>query len=349
MKLRLILILLLVSGLRYQGIGQEYHRGEVQIFGFNEGAAEINSTSWQVISRTLYTDIEDLFPTSVPSGYTREYFISVRKGDNLPGCGNPEFRFWFKWKNMPGHQFTIGRDWGSNIEGTIKWAKIPTNRQQASAQGFTHPDYWRIEGRLPAGCGSLARISGIYIRAIDKPSGSAATVVLNTDGGATKPKYTLGGIEKPLVLDDNSGNLGIGTSAPAYKLHVDGTSRFTGKMIVDNDMESKKVKVSANPGSFPDYVFKPEYKLRSLSELAAYIETNGHLPNVPKAEEVERNGQDLGHIQQKLLEKIEELTLYVIELKKGQDSLLTLNNELEAKYKAIEKELLQSGQNKEDK
>ena len=120
-------------------------------------------------------------------------------------------------------------------------------------------------------------------------------------------------------------------------------------MIVDNDMESKKVKVSANPGSFPDYVFKPEYKLRSLSELAAYIETNGHLPNVPKAEEVERNGQDLGHIQQKLLEKIEELTLYVIELKKGQDSLLTLNNELEAKYKAIEKELLQSGQNKEDK
>ena len=92
-------------------------------------------------------------------------------------------------------------------------------------------------------------------------------------------------------------------------------------LIVQGDVESRKVKVSTSPGSFPDYVFKPEYKLRSLSELERYIQNEGHLPNVPKAEEVEKNGQDVGLIQQKLLEKIEELTLYVIEQQKEMEAM----------------------------
>ena len=89
-----------------------------------------------------------------------------------------------------------------------------------------------------------------------------------------------------------------------------------GNAILMSNFESKKVKVSAAPGSFPDYVFSKDYQLKSLPELEAFIKENGHLPNVPTAQEVETNGQDLGLIQQKLLEKIEELTLYVIELKK---------------------------------
>ncbi|MFY0592021.1 hypothetical protein [Roseivirga sp.] len=89
-----------------------------------------------------------------------------------------------------------------------------------------------------------------------------------------------------------------------------------GNLFVNGNLESKKVKVTSTPGSFPDYVFKSSYKLRSLFELEKYIQANGHLPNIPKAQEVEANGQDLGDIQKKLLEKIEELTLYVIEQNK---------------------------------
>ncbi|MFY0592011.1 hypothetical protein [Roseivirga sp.] len=89
-----------------------------------------------------------------------------------------------------------------------------------------------------------------------------------------------------------------------------------GNMAVQGDIESKKVKVTATPGTVPDYVFKSDYKLRSLPELESYIKTNSHLPNIPSAKEVETKGQDVGEMQLKLLEKIEELTLYVIDQQK---------------------------------
>lgn len=118
------------------------------------------------------------------------------------------------------------------------------------------------------------------------------------------------------ILVDKDNQVGVGTNSPSYKLDVNGTSRFTQKMIVEDDIESKKVKVTATPGSVPDYVFKPDYELRSLPELESYIKTNSHLPNVPSAKEIEANGQDVGELQLKLLEKIEELTLHIIKLNK---------------------------------
>ena len=68
-----------------------------------------------------------------------------------------------------------------------------------------------------------------------------------------------------------------------------------------------------------DYVFKPEYKLMPLSELEAFIQKNGHLPNLPTEAEVMENGVNLAEMNVKLLEKVEELTLYVIELEKKID------------------------------
>jgi len=92
---------------------------------------------------------------------------------------------------------------------------------------------------------------------------------------------------------------------------------FVGKdAIIKGNLESKKVKVTATPGSVPDYVFAPTYKLQTLNELEKYIQANRHLPNIPNAKEIETNGQNIGEMQLKLLEKIEELTLYVIEQEK---------------------------------
>lgn len=96
------------------------------------------------------------------------------------------------------------------------------------------------------------------------------------------------------------------------EISTSGSVTFGGNALVQGNLESKKVKVTSTPGTFPDYVFKPDYSLMSIDQLANYIKVNGHLPNIPKAVEVEKNGQDLGLIQQKLLEKIEELTLYTI-------------------------------------
>ncbi len=97
--------------------------------------------------------------------------------------------------------------------------------------------------------------------------------------------------------------VGIGTVPSGYKMAVDG------KLIT----EEVKVQLS---GNWPDYVFAEDYNLPSLKEIQRHIEEKGHLPNIPSAKEVEANGFALGEMNRLLLEKIEELTLHVIELKK---------------------------------
>ena len=92
-------------------------------------------------------------------------------------------------------------------------------------------------------------------------------------------------------------------------------------MQLDNSglLRTREVKVDAQV--WPDYVFDKEYVLMPLNEVEAFIQANGHLPNVPSAEEVVVDGQDLGEMNRILLEKIEELTLHMIEQQKQIDAL----------------------------
>src|SRR6185295_6708419 len=101
----------------------------------------------------------------------------------------------------------------------------------------------------------------------------------------------------------NKGNVGIGNSNPDAKLTVTG------------QVHAQEVKVSiAAPG--PDYVFSSDYKLPSLEDIKTYIDQNKHLPEVPSAKEMEKNGVQLGEMNMLLLRKIEELTLYLLEQNK---------------------------------
>ena len=98
---------------------------------------------------------------------------------------------------------------------------------------------------------------------------------------------------------DTTGNVGIGTVNPEYKLDVNGTIRATG------------VKVRTSSGA--DFVFESDYKLKPLSDVETFISTYNHLPEVPSAEDMKSEGIDVSDMQIKLLQKIEELTLYIIE------------------------------------
>lgn len=88
----------------------------------------------------------------------------------------------------------------------------------------------------------------------------------------------------------------------------------------------------------PDYVFKPEYCLMPLSEVKEFVETNSHLPNIPSEDEIKENGLSIEQMQLKLLEKVEELTLYVIELEEQRLGQAKKLLELQAEINALKKE-----------
>lgn len=92
----------------------------------------------------------------------------------------------------------------------------------------------------------------------------------------------------------------------------------------DGLLKAKEIKVTLV--DWPDYVFSKDYRLMSLPETDAYIKENGHLPGVPSAEEVEAEGLSLGEINKALIQKVEELTLHVIELQKQIDELKVSNS-----------------------
>ena len=91
------------------------------------------------------------------------------------------------------------------------------------------------------------------------------------------------------------------------------------KLGYDGLLMAKEIKVTLD--GWPDYVFGKDYRLMSLPETEAYIKENGHLPDIPSAEEVEAEGLSLGEINKALIQKVEELTLHVIELQKQIDEL----------------------------
>ncbi|GMN06253.1 hypothetical protein MTsPCn5_16420 [Croceitalea sp. MTPC5] len=122
-------------------------------------------------------------------------------------------------------------------------------------------------------------------------------------------------LQEPEFTIKSNGDVGIGTRTPDSKLAVNG------------NIHAKEVKVDLV--GWPDYVFKEDYDLPTLKKVEQHIKEKGHLINIPSAKEVEENGVQLGEMNKLLLEKIEELTLYILKQQKEID-----------KTKDIEKRLL---------
>ncbi len=122
-----------------------------------------------------------------------------------------------------------------------------------------------------------------------------------------------------------TGNLGVGIGDPTQKLDVRGNAYLSGnvgigvsnptqKLEVNGTIKAKEVKIDINTGA--DFVFSPEYNLKSLSDVESFIQTNKHLPEIPSEKAMQEEGLSINEFQIKLLQKIEELTLYAIEQNK---------------------------------
>ena len=106
------------------------------------------------------------------------------------------------------------------------------------------------------------------------------------------------------------------------------------KMSVSGKLAAQEVLVTTS--NWPDYVFRSDYKLRSLSETEQFISKNGHLPDVPKASEAEINGISLGEMNNILLKKIEEITLHLIDIEKKNQEQQRVINEQQKRLKQLE-------------
>ncbi len=109
------------------------------------------------------------------------------------------------------------------------------------------------------------------------------------------------GSGKLMLLIDQNGNVGVGTNSPKFKLDVIGTIR------------AREIKVDLNGA---DFVFENGYNLRPLTEVESFVKANKHLPDVAPASEMQANGVSIGEMNARLLQKVEELTLYTIQLNK---------------------------------
>lgn len=114
----------------------------------------------------------------------------------------------------------------------------------------------------------------------------------------------------------SGGNVGIGTTNPDCKLTVNGKIKAEEIEVVNDVPQS-------------DYVFEDDYNLKSLEDVERFVKENKHLPEVPSADEFKENGYKVGQMDDLLLRKVEELTLYIIELKKENTKLNNRVNELE--------------------
>jgi len=106
------------------------------------------------------------------------------------------------------------------------------------------------------------------------------------------------------------GFVGIGTTTPKYELSVNGTIVAKSAVLVEN-----------LAGEWPDYVFKKDYSLMPLGEVGKFIDLNHHLPGVPSQEEIKKEGLNLGEMEMIMMQKIEELTLHMIQLEKKNELL----------------------------
>jgi hypothetical protein len=131
-------------------------------------------------------------------------------------------------------------------------------------------------------------------------------------------------------IDPNSGALNVAQVQGTLIVGIDADNVTTPpgyRLFVQEGILAERVKVALKgTGQWSDYVFKQDYHLMPLDQLEKFVNTKSHLPGIPSAEEMVKEGLDLGQMDAKLLEKIEELTLYIIDL----------NKQLQAQKKEIE-------------
>lgn len=263
--------------------------------------------------------------TTLPSFGTNLFMVngnSFFSGNIGLGTSTPSSKF-----HMPSGTLTIGNFFTTFDDANINWA-IKTDRsivlRPSSLNNYGSIDIQFGPSLLQlavAKCNSCFALKAITNDVVLRGNSSGSFLIANESGGDIKFETTADptngttwyNTTEVRMRIDKIGNVGIGTGSAILpsgdKLSVNGT------------IHTKEVRVDLV--GWPDYVFEDDYKLLTLEELEKSIQENKHLPEVPSACEVEENGLELAKMIKVQQQKIEELTLYIIELNKKINELET--------------------------
>jgi hypothetical protein len=193
-------------------------------------------------------------------------------------------------------------------------AVLGDNSSTISVNGAVAWDFYN-NGNNPSWSGALLEHAGTAIpgNLYGLPASNLGIVLFQnvqngviTSNGSNIFIAPLGNVTASFLTN---GNVGIGTTNPgSFKLAVEGK------------IGAREVHVTSQ-SPWPDYVFSNQYKLKSLNTLEDYIKKNNRLPGMPSAAEVKNDGFELGKMNTRVVEKIEELTLYIIDLNKKIEKL----------------------------
>ena len=239
---------------------------------------------------------------------------------------------------------TGGRIYGSNseylslgeIDNLIDFYSNNTSRLSISETDYNFKDgNVRINSNDPDNAGL-----NILFEKGTNNNGSDVNLTIDTNSGSPLVNWYVrnwGGFYSfSRGMNDGAGNT---IKKDLFRIYTSGDIIVPdGNAIVDGTVKSNEVIVEVF--DVPDYVFAPDYELRSLEDTKKYIQENQHLPEIPSAAELEANGMELGVMNLKLLKKIEELTLHQIELLERLKKLESIEvelNDLKAQLQSLEK------------
>ena len=297
------------------------------IFSYSQDIPTLNTFNWNTLRYSGFYESPTSGSVNMPNN-SYDYFwgINIAHSVNKGLLSKP-----YHWGGQIAFGINRTNSWPSmyirstNELGEGKWAKaLVDNGDQAIDGNFGVTHNINTGGDIKLSNGELTYVYNDNFIYDQKSIGNYAIkwVVDSWHPGApTLWQSGCGGIKfftaaQCRLAINSRGNVGIGTDNPQNKLDVNGTIRAT------------EVKVEAD---WADFVFDKDYKLPTLQEVEDHINEHKHLPDIPSEAEVKENGVSLGEMQAKLLQKIEELTLYVIELKKENQEQSKLIHDLQGK------------------
>ena len=219
-----------------------------------------------------------------------------------------------------------------DVFGDLRIRNLPVSTANTHFLSTDENGYIRKQQLNMSGAPSNLVLTGNTLTLSNPLTTGNSVIVPNiyTSNGTLTDNRTVSMDNKSLIFNTStSGRIYIGNSSPAFDTATFPTTTGNYRLYVEGGILTEKVKVALRSTSnWADYVFAPNYKLMPLNEVESFVKENKHLPGISSADALVKEGLDLGDMQARQMQKIEELTLYIIEQNKAIEELKLQNKEI---------------------